>query len=569
MKTGNTLQPNIVLILTDDQGWGDLGYTGNTSISTPNIDRLAREGAIMERFYVQPLCAPTRAEILTGRCFPRTGVHGVTRGQERMNLDEVTVAQVLKTAGYATGCFGKWHNGSAYPYHPNGRGFDEFYGFCCGHWSDYFQSTIERNGEEVVAPGYLPDACTDEAMAFIERNRDRPFFCYLPLNIPHSPFQVPDRYWDRLKDLDLPQRATDAAKEKLSETRAALAMCENIDWNVGRVVGKLNELGLAAQTIVIYLSDNGPNTHRWNGGMRGIKGSIDEGGVRSPCSFTWPGRIAPGTRVGHVAGSIDFLPTLADFAGVKDAKTKPLDGVSLRSLLEGRAEEWPDRAIFAQSINFRYTSMRTARYRACVGGDALYDMVDDFRQTRDLAAERPDEWRRQRGEIERWRTEMLPEGGMRPLRIPVGYREFPTTSLRPEDGDPHGAITWSSIHPNSSFLTNWRDGADSVSWELDVANEGEYDVTLHYTCKPENVGAGIEAVCGAARVGCTVTEAFDPPLRTGEDRSPRDSSYMKPFKTLALGRLRLKAGQQTIELRATKKAGAEMIDVGELRLRLL
>ncbi len=280
-------RPNVVLILTDDQGWGDLNLNGNTNIHTPEIDQLAAGGAVMENFYVQPLCAPTRAEILTGRYYPRTGVKGVCLGAERLNLDEVTIADLFRDAGYHTGCFGKWHSGQQYPYHPNGRGFDEFKGFCCGHWSHYFDSTIEHNGTEFQSEGYLPDVLTDYALEFIEENQNEPFFCYVPLNTPHSPFQVPDEYYDRHKDNPISLRSTHPEREDLNVTRAVLAMCENIDWNVGRVVNKLKELELDEDTIVIYLSDNGPNSWRWNGGMTGKKGDTEEGGVRSPCVISW------------------------------------------------------------------------------------------------------------------------------------------------------------------------------------------------------------------------------------------------------------------------------------------
>ena len=188
-------RPNILVILTDDQGWGDLSVHGNTNLNTPNVDSLARDGALFDRFYVCPVCAPTRAEFLTGRYHLRGGVHGVSTGAERLNLDETTIADVFKAAGYATGAYGKWHNGTQHPYHPNARGFDEFFGFCSGHWGQYFDAELEHNGELTRGKGYLPDECTDRAMDFMAANveQDQPFFCYLPYNIPHTPFQVPDR----------------------------------------------------------------------------------------------------------------------------------------------------------------------------------------------------------------------------------------------------------------------------------------------------------------------------------------------------------------------------------------
>jgi len=188
-------KPNVVIILSDDQGWGDLSVNENVNLSTPNIDSLAREGATFERFYVCPVCAPTRAEFLTGRYHLRGGVYGVSTGGERLNIDEHTIADSFKAAGYATGAFGKWHNGTQYPYHPNGRGFEEYYGFCSGHWGTYFDPPLEHNGKPVQGHGYIIDDLTDHALKFLEEKKDRPFFCYVPYNSPHSPMQVPDRFY--------------------------------------------------------------------------------------------------------------------------------------------------------------------------------------------------------------------------------------------------------------------------------------------------------------------------------------------------------------------------------------
>ena len=192
-------RPNVLVILADDQGWGDLSVHGNTNLSTPNIDAIGRDGAVFERFFVCPVCSPTRAEFLTGRYHPRGGVWNVTTGGERLDLDERTIADVFRAAGYATGAFGKWHNGTQFPYHPRGRGFDEFYGFCSGHWGDYFRPPLEHNGQLVRGEGFISDDLTDHALSFIESHRDRPFFCYVPFNTPHSPMQVPDRFFNKFQ----------------------------------------------------------------------------------------------------------------------------------------------------------------------------------------------------------------------------------------------------------------------------------------------------------------------------------------------------------------------------------
>nr|MBD3620931.1 sulfatase-like hydrolase/transferase [Sunxiuqinia sp.] len=177
--------PNIIFILTDDQGWGDLSISGNTNLETPNIDRLAATGVTFDRFYVSPVCSPTRAELLTGRYHPRGGVYSTSAGGERLDSDETTLADFFKRAGYVTAAYGKWHNGMQPPYHPNARGFDDFYGFCSGHWGNYFSPMLEHNGEIVQGNGFVIDDFTMRGIDFIEKNKDRPFLLYLPYNTPH------------------------------------------------------------------------------------------------------------------------------------------------------------------------------------------------------------------------------------------------------------------------------------------------------------------------------------------------------------------------------------------------
>ncbi|MGD9328019.1 MAG: arylsulfatase, partial [Cyclobacteriaceae bacterium] len=338
-------RPNVILILTDDQGFGDLSIMGNTNLSTPNIDAIAQNGAMFDRFYVSPVCSPTRAEILTGRYHVRGGVYSTSAGGERLDLDETTVAQLFQKAGYKTAAYGKWHNGMQYPYHPNARGFDDYYGFCSGHWGNYFSPPLEHNGKIVKGNGFLIDDFTEHAMQFIEDNQDQPFFVYLPYNTPHSPMQVPDRFWDKFKDMDLEMTNRDKDREDIIHTRAALAMCENIDWNVGRIMAKLKMLELEENTIVLYLSDNGPNGWRWNDGMKGRKGSTDEGGVRSPLIIQWKSKIPDGKKVLHIASAIDLLPTLCDLASIPSETAKVIDGKSLKTLLLEKEPDWPDRLI--------------------------------------------------------------------------------------------------------------------------------------------------------------------------------------------------------------------------------
>ena len=340
-------RPNVVIFLADDAGWGDYRYNGNTMVRTPQIDSLAHKGVSLERFYVSPVCSPTRAEFLTGRYHPRTGVRGVSTGRERLDLDEKTVADAFKKAGYATGAFGKWHNGSQWPYHPMARGFDEYFGHTSGHWGEYFDAPLEHNGRMVRTSGYIVDVCTDRAIDFIERNRSRPFFCYIPFTTPHSPWAAPAADWARFKDLALTQFATVPGQEVPEQTRCALAMMENQDWNVGRVLQKLETLQLSENTLVIYFSDNGPNSFRWNGGMKSRKGSTDEGGVRSPALFRWPAKLPAGHVVKPITAAIDLLPTLVGLAGIPRVGDKPLDGRDLSPLLLNQETAWAERMIFS------------------------------------------------------------------------------------------------------------------------------------------------------------------------------------------------------------------------------
>lgn len=555
-KAGNR-PPNVVMILADDQGWGDLSVHGNTDLSTPHIDSLSRDGAAFDRFYVCAVCSPTRAEMLTGRYHTRLGVMKTSRGGERLNLGEKTIGDTFKAAGYATGCFGKWHNGLQWPYHPNARGFDEYYGFCSGHWGHYFSPTLEHNGKLVRGDGYLTDDLTHHAMTFIEKNKDKPFFCYLPLNIPHSPMQVPDKYWKKFENMELKKQAPGARANRIQHTRAALAMCENIDWNVGRLLARLDELDLARNTIVIYFSDNGPNGRRWNGGMRGIKGSTDEGGVRSPFFIRWPGRIKPGMKVKPIAGAIDLLPTLADLAGIPLVSEKKLDGVSLKPLLFDPDVDWPDRLYF-NAWQGRF-SVRSQQYRLDHRG-RLYDMRADPGQQRDITKQEPDIAARLKTALAKWKEDAVKPVPDRPFT--VGHPGAAVTHLPARDGISHGTIQRSSPHPNDSFFFNWTDEKDSITWDIEVLTAGRYEAQLHYTCRTEDVGVKMQLSFADSETQSAITEAHDPPLLgAAHDRFERGEGYVKAFKPVSLGTLHLKKQRGTLTLRATDIPGKQAVDV--------
>lgn len=557
-------RPNVLVILADDQGWGDLSIHGNTNVSTPNVDSLARDGALAERFYVCSVCAPTRAEFLTGRYHARGGVRGVSTGAERLNLDETTIAQTFKSAGYATAAFGKWHNGSQFPYHPNARGFDEYYGFTSGHWGQYFDPELDHNGQLTRGKGFIIDDLANHAQDWIAQHKDQPFFCYLPFNTPHSPMQVPDRFYEKFAGKDVKLRARDPKQEDMLMTRAALAMTENIDWNVGRVLARLDALKLRDDTIVIYFSDNGPNSWRWNAGMKGRKGSVDEGGVRAPFLVRWPGHIKPGTRFPQIAGAIDLLPTLADMTGVPLISKKPLDGKSLKPLLTGRRGQWPDRMIFSLHGNSRI-SVRTQQYRLDQQGH-LFDMQADPMQDRDIAAEKPEVAARLKKAVDEWAKEVLPNVGKDDRPFPVGYAK--TTLLPARDGVAEGGVERSARAPNCSYFTHWTTKDDRITWDVEVGKAGNYEAVIYYTCPAADVGSTVEMSLLGSRVEGKIAEANDPPL-IGQafDRVKRaGESYVKDFRPLRLGVIALKKGRGKLALRALAIPGKQVAEVRYVQL---
>ncbi len=556
-------RPNFLVILTDDQGWGDLSVHGNTNLATPHVDSLAEDGALFERFFVSPVCSPARAEFLTGRYHVRGGVQGTSAGSERLDLDEHTIAETFEAAGYATGAFGKWHNGGQHPYHPNARGFEEYYGFTSGHWAHYFDAPMDHNGEMVTGEGYIIDDLTRHALAFIEQNRDRPFFAYVPYNTPHSPMQVPDRFYEKFDGAELAMRNREPEREDIEHTRAALAMCENIDWNVGRMLAKLDELGIAGDTIVLFFTDNGPNGWRWNGGMKGRKGSTDEGGVRVPLLVRWPGRIQAGLRVAQIAAAIDLLPTLADLAGIPIRAEKPLDGVSLKPLLVGGDEPWPERHIFAYWRG--RASIRTQQYRLDQEGQ-LFDLTADPGQRTDVAADHPEVTATLKTELAAFEKEAASElGGEEKRPFTVGYAT--TTRLPARDGVPSGGVERSNRFPNDSYFLNWKTTDGRITWSIEVGEAGEYEAVVYYACPPADTGSAIELSFGESRITARVDEAHDPPLIGAEqDRVPRMESYTKNFRPMELGVLTLPAAEGELVLRATEIPGSQAMEVQSIVL---
>jgi arylsulfatase B len=332
-------KPNIIFILADDMGYGDLGLFGNTLVSTPHLDELGRKGTVLTQHYsASPLCAPARAALLTGRYNHRTGAVDVpsNRGLDRISLSERTLGDVFGEAGYATGMVGKWHNGlHDMRFHPNARGFSEFVGFLNGGM-DYYRWVLDRNGTAAPADGrYLTDVLTSEAVEFVRRHRKQPFLLYLSYNAPHAPYQAPTSLVRRFRDLGC-----------LTEEACQLyAMVECMDRGIGQVQEELRSLQLEQNTILVFASDNGPflsgALDRYNGPFRGAKGDALEGGIRVPGMIRWPEGLPGGTQVHAMTHFCDWLPTLTSLAGCRSSTTPAWDGYDLSPLLRNEGGSVP------------------------------------------------------------------------------------------------------------------------------------------------------------------------------------------------------------------------------------
>ncbi|MBW6500215.1 MAG: arylsulfatase [Bacteroidales bacterium] len=546
-------KPNIVMILADDMGWGDINANGNDLISTPVLNRLRSESLSFDRFYVCPVSAPTRAQMLTGRYFLRTGVSSVTRGYENMRSDEVTIAEVLKDNGYTTGCFGKWHNGRYYPQHPNRKGFDEFVGFPVGHLGYYYDAWFLHNDEEKQSSGYTSDYFTRQAIEFMERNKENPFLCYVSHNVPHSPFQVPEKYFSKYRQAGLD-----------STLSCVYGMVENMDENIGLILQKLEDLDIADNTIVIFLSDNGPNTDRYNGGMKGRKGSVDEGGVRVPFYIKWPQNIKPGTTE-QLAQDIDIMPTLLGLCRLEYDPEKPFDGIDLSGIINGKKKTF-DRLIFSrqgnQVIENCNSSVRNDRYRLVLTrkDTLLYDMLKDPSQSTDIF------------DIEN-NTGLMLLSGLVGLNnelvstyesvttIEAGFRDEKSFTLPVQDALLSGKIRFSSIHPNQSHTENWIQEGDSIYWKLNINSSGTYKVEMQYGCPAGKTGSIIQIESNSGSVIFSIDEPFESVILPDRDYVRRSESVERTWRWMEIGQIILNGGPETVILKLldVKKSEAGLI----------
>ncbi len=554
-------KPNVLLIVIDDQGYGDFGFTGNPQLQTPVLDALAKQSARFERFYVTPFCSPTRAALLTGRYGLRGGVHGVARGQETMRTEETTIAELLRDAGWRTGLFGKWHNGENFPYTPNGQGFDEALGFNLGHWNNYFDPRLRHNAEWAQGRGYITEVLTDAALGFIEKNRGQPWLCYLAYNAPHSPFQCPDKEFAKYKAMGLDDT-----------TACVYGMCENLDTNIGRVLAKLDEWKLAKDTIVIFLTDNGPNTERFTSGLRGKKGSLYEGGSRTHLLVRWPGREP--RVVPTLAAAIDLLPTLAEMCGVPAKTAFPLDGRSLVPLIEGRADAWPERTLFIQNlarqdlkrtqgtaITQDYTAVNTGK------GWELYDLRTDPGQKQDIAAKTPDLTKTLAGKFEAWWTDVS-EGVTRDRPpVPAGHPQEPLVEASAAQAELAGGLAYSVKAPNNAWIVGWEKVGATAEWKIEPVKAGSYEIGISYTranADPaETIRIEISGRTVEAAVPQTAVQEIPQPNRVEAPAEARDMVW----QTLTVGRADLSPGEQSLTLRLS--APDASLALKHLSLRLL
>ncbi len=429
-------RPNIVFILTDDQGYGDLGSTGNPVLKTPALDRLAAESVRLADYHVSPTCAPTRASLMTGRDANRTGVWHTIMGRSMLREDETTLGAVFSAAGWRTGLFGKWHLGDNLPFRPEDRGFDEVVRHAAGgigqtpdFWDNaYFDDTLVHNGAPRRFTGYCTDVFFDEAMRFMGESADagRPFLAWIATNTPHSPFHAPEEFWR-------PYLA-----EGLSEREALfLGMIANVDENVARLRAWLERRGLADNTILVFTTDNGTATGEriFNAGMRGKKASEYDGGHRVPFFVRWPaGDLAHGREVGRLTAHIDILPTLLELCGLPvPADIPPVDGRSIAALLRDPGAAWPaDRTVIIDSQRvidpekWKQSSVLSGSWRL-VNGRELHDVSTDPGQEHDLAAAHPGKVLALRAAYDTWWAGLEPTFA-RTTRIVLGHpRENPAT----------------------------------------------------------------------------------------------------------------------------------------------
>lgn len=503
-------RPNVILIITDDQGYGDLGITGNPHVKTPVIDKFASESIRFNDFYVSPVCAPTRSSLMTGRYSLRTGVRDTYNGGATMATSEITIAEMLKAAGYTTGNFGKWHLGDNYPSRPNDQGFDEslihlsggmgqvgdFTTFFQGD-SSYFDPILWHNGKMEKYNGYCTDIFAEQAIRFIEKNKQTPFFCYLSFNAPHTPLQVPDKYYQPYKNIDPASgfendnRPFQKMSEKNKEdARKVYAMVSCIDENLGKLFQKIEDLKIADNTLVIFMTDNGPQQTRYVAGMRGLKGSVFRGGVRVPFYLRYPVKYSGNKDVETTAAHIDILPTLAEICHAKLPTDRIIDGKSLVPLLNGNPVDWADRPLFfywsrrypelynniaLQKGHFKIVGQ--TNYNAAIEDFELFDIKQDPYELKNIVTNKKGVAKSLKTELDKIYNELISsENLVHGPRIIIGDEHENPVYLNRNDADGERGI--------------WAQEEIYGKWQVTI-KEGLYNVRFKFV---EPVAAGGQMV---------------------------------------------------------------------------
>ena len=405
--------PNIVIILTDDQGYADISYNPlhPPEVSTPNMDALAREGIFFTQGYISGnVCSPTRAGLMTGRYQQRVGIYTAGEGGSGLPLTEKIFPQYLKKAGYVTGAFGKWHLGLTPAYNPVSRGFDEFYGFMGRGAHDYFNlggpgsKPMYRDHEEIVDSGYLTTRLTEEAVDFIRRHRSEPFFLYLAYNAVHAPKQAPV---EDIAEFD----TGDPDRDIL------MAMLKHLDDGVGKVVRTLKKEGLWDRTLLFFLSDNGGARamHADNTPLRAFKQWNYEGGIRTPFIVSWPGRFAGGREIHTPVISLDILPTALDAAGIGEPVNKPFDGRTILPIIESGKEVLHENLFWSEGGGTGEWAVRSGNWKLVVHKDEveLFHLKMDISESTNLASRHPEIVERLTALYDEWLDEMAD-----PIRVP-------------------------------------------------------------------------------------------------------------------------------------------------------
>jgi len=534
-------QPNVVLVMTDDQGYGDLACHGNPVIRTPNLDRMHGRCVRLTDFHVSPLCTPTRAQLMTGQDAVRTGAWGTTWGRSLPRPDLPTIADAFAAGGYRTGHFGKWHLGDNYPYRPEDRGFTEVLrhggggvGQTPDYWgNNYFDDTYCHNGTWKKYKGYCTDVWFDGALRFIEANRNRPFFCYIPTNAPHGPFLVAEKYKKLYKGVS-------------ARSAAFYGMITNIDENMGRLDKALERFGLADNTIVIFTTDNGSSGGTFSAGLRGRKGSTYEGGHRVPCFIRWPaGKMVGGQDVDELTCCQDLVPTLISLCGLTTPKDAKFDGVDISSLLTGRAKRLADRMLVVQ---YSQTTTPPRKWRAAVmqgrwrlvGQKELYDVRADPGQKTNVAADHPEVTARMRAHYEKWWADVSRRFDDI-SHIVLGNKAENPAHLNAFDW--HARTPWNQGHIRGGSRIN-------SFWAVEIERDGTYEFALRRwpreLDKPvASTGGGVGKALPIAGAKINIANI-------------EESTPVAPADTAATFTLKLQAGKTRLRATFLDKAGKQI-----------